>query len=252
MKNKELKVKAHIPYEVDFDYLHEKVHFSLTEKNRNPTDYQFWEIIQFFSKKKISQPVDASFSKTIYIKCDDVEYTINCENLIARQVLALTLNLQNEKKSFHNSWYLYDYDECTETPQFIHSFFLVDDHKIIDFARISTSWMDECDINILIESTPILSDNSSLPLWNNMKSNLKATTLWCYQKFYQETERGQILAIRKNLPNPDSFKTKTSFSAKSLPLDPSLNKAFLFSSINKKLKWIVVILIVILIKMIFF
>lgn len=237
MKTKELNFSKYTPYEVDFEYLEKNVEFFLEAPNENPEKLSFWKIMQLFSHKKILEPADASFLKSFCILCEGGEYNIECKNLIARQVLAVLLNQQNEGKPFECFWYLYDYDSCNETPQFIHSFFLAIDRKIqLNDVQISTSWMDECDQNILIES------DSSFSLWSNMEENHKATTLWYYQKFYRETEWGQIISIRENL--------NTVGSIKSTVPSTSINQALL-SSINRKLKFAVIILIGILFKMLF-
>lgn len=243
MSNKELNVRKHIPYEIDFEYLNTKVEFFLEIPNENQKKVSFWEIIEFFSDKPYSEEVDSSFGSCIYVECSDIEYKILCKNLIARQVLSIMLNLQNEKKSLYSNWYLYDYDSCNEMPQFIHSFFLADSGKIqLERASISTSWMDECDQNIFVEETLVTVPDSSMPLWDNMEEDQRAVAHWYYQKFYQETERGQILSIRENLSSVKSTD----------PVIPSTSMdQALLSSINRKLKFAVIVLIGILFKMLF-
>lgn len=232
-KNNELHFSKHTPYEVDFEYLETKVEFFLEAPNETPIKLSFWEIIKYFSEKKISEPVHGSFQTSFRIDYNDVIYRIRCENLIARQVLSVILNLQNEKKPIYSFWYLYDFNSCTESPQFIHSFFLANASKIqLDNVDISTSWMDKCDSKILIKS------DSSMPLWSNMEGDQKATTLWYYQKFYHETDKGQILSIRENLKSVESISCAS--------IDQKL-----LSAVNKKLKFVVIILILILLKMIF-
>lgn len=135
-------------------------------------------------------------------------------------------------------------------PQFIHSFFLAEDSKIqLDNVEISTSWMYECDQNILVEASIAETSSSSMPLWSNMEEDLKARALWYYQKFYQETETGQILAIRNDLKLLKSEKSSI-FLPWNTKIFPSCSKALLFS-INSKLKWAVIILGAILVKMFF-
>ena len=253
MKNKKLNVSKHVPYEVDFDYLEENVQFFLEVSNKEEIKTSFLKIIDFFSDKKISEPVDESFSD-VCVVCDDVTYKIRCKNLIARQVLAVILNLQNEKKPLWCLWCLYDYNSCNEMPQFIHSFFLAADSKIqLDNVQISTSWMNECDQNILVEASIAETPDSSMPLWSNMEEDLKARVLWYYQKFYQETENGQILAIRDNLKLLESEKFNIFLPSKifsSCSSYSSVDNALLFS-INSKLKWAVIILGAILLKIFF-
>ncbi len=212
--NKELKFKKYLQYYVDFEYLDEKVDFHITITEKEQEKKQFWDIIHFFKNKKILEPVDASFSKSIRIRCEDGEYSIESTNLIARQVLAVLLNLQSKEKSLYSSWYLYDYDSCNEMPQFIHSFFLAGDYKIIqEDVMISTSWMDDCDPNILVMS-PLVGcyNNSSTPLWSNMGANEDALTKWYYQKFYRENVKGQIIAIRENF-RPDGYSSSSTTEA---------------------------------------
>lgn len=74
-----------------------------------------------------------------------------------------------------------------------------------------------------------------------MEENLEASTHWYYQKFYQDTEKGQLLSIRENLKNKP---TTLAIS------DTTINQTLLFS-INQKLKWAVAIACAILLKMFF-
>lgn len=165
----------------------------------------------------------------------------------------MLLNLQSEEKSIYSTWYLYDYNICNEMPQFVHSFFVAgNDRILLDNARISTSWMDDCDPNILVESTFITVPNSSMPLWSNMEEDQKAITMWYYQKFYQESNRGQILSIRKNLINSTASSATSILSNETKPsLHSSSGKISLLSSINKKLTWGLAMMGLILIKVLF-
>lgn len=243
MRNKEIKFVKYARYNVDFEYLNQKVDFFLTIPNMEPKKEYFWAIIEFFKDKKIIKPADGSFLNSFSVICEDIEYTIECENLIARQILSILLNLQVQNKPLYSSWYRYDYNSCTETPQFIHSFFLAYDYKIIlEDAEISTSWMDECDPNILVETLPAGSSNSSMPLWSNIEADLKATALWYYKKFYKETTIGQILSIRE--------KTVSSSLPKLQSTDSTLpDEISLLSSIDTSLKWLVVAAVIIVVKM---
>ncbi len=240
MENQDLIFKKYVEYEVDFDYLEENVKFLIISSHKK-VNSSFWELMHFFADKKIIEPVYKTFSD-IWVKCEECEYTIECKNFIARQVLTTLLNLQKEKESIYTSWYLYDHDSCNEMPQFISSFFLADNNKIIlDHVAISTSWLDKCDPNILIESSLVKCLESSTPLWNNMEKDQKAIMLWYYQKFHKETRRGQILSIRETL---GSQKTKAYSS-----LSYQANQSSLLQSINKNLEWVVIILGIILVKM---
>lgn len=243
MKN-DLKFKKYIPYEVDFDYLDEKVDFLFSEADANPQKKSFWEIMSHFSENKILEVVDSSYSSGIKVHCERQNYLIECKNLVAREVLSVLLNLQMKNKPVETFWYLSDFDSCNEMPQFIHSFFLADAGNIIlDDVTISTSWMDDYDHNVLIESSLIKCHNSSLPLWSNMEQNQNALTYWYYQKFYQETTRGQLLAIRENLSPifPSSLLNKFLSSEQSISTSP----------IERRLQWIIMLLGAILIKMLF-
>ncbi|HAB98227.1 MAG TPA: hypothetical protein DCE71_00175 [Parachlamydiales bacterium] len=134
----------------------------------------------------------------------------------------------------------------------MHYFFLINDNKIMsDSVVISTSWMDECDTNILIEDKPFLLENSSLSLWGNEVTNMEAATFWYYQKFYQETTKGQTLAIRENIANATAS-TSTCLSIKTIPsLHSSFGQVKLLLSVNKKLAWLVAMMAVILVKILF-
>ena len=235
----DLKFKKYIPYEVDFDYIDEKVDFLFSESNSDPQKKGFGEIIRYFGENKVLKIVEPSYSSAMKVHCERHNYLIECENLVALQVLSVLLNLQMGNKPVWTFWYLSDFDSCNETPQFIHSFFLADtDNIILDDVTISTSWMNDYDPHVLIESSLITCDNSSRPLWSNMKKNQEARTYWYYQKFYQETKRGQLLAIRENL---------------SPTLRPcmSSNQSLCESTIEKKLQWIIILLGAILIKLVF-
>lgn len=252
MKNTELNFKKFVPYVVDFDYIDEKVDFYVTSPDTSEVKMGFSFIIQFFSDKTITEPIYASFQKSFFMSCDGSKYEIRCDNLIARRVLSEVLNLQNEKKPIHCIWYFYDLNSCNEQPQFMHHFFLVNDDKIVsDKVVISTSWMDKCDVNVLIEDEPFLLEDSSLPLWDNEEGDMKAATFWYYQKFYEETNRGQILAIKENIGGA-TIATSTCLSIKTMPsLHSSFGQVRLLSSINKKLIWLVGMIAVLLIKILF-
>lgn len=248
MKNKELNFEKYIPYEIDFQYLEENVEFFLDSPKGNLNKLSYQEIINFFSDKRISKTVKGSFFESFNIDCENLTYTIHCKNLIARQVLAVILNLNNEKRSIWCDWYLYDFNSCNEHPQFIHSFFLVDNGEIqLDNVSISTSWLDKCDPNILVTLANIPNSSKPLwisreniedtmPLWSNEEENTKATAIWYYQKFYRETMTGQILIIRENLK---LFHSQQNLISKLLnltltPCCSSISQAILFS-INRKL-----------------
>ena len=204
MKNKDLKFNKFTAYEIDFEYLEENVEFFLGALEETSKKLSFSEIIKFFSDKRISEPVDPSFCSTFNIHCENATYTMHCKNLVARQVLAVTLNLKNEKKTIWCDWYLYDFNRCNTTPQFMHYFFLVGDGEIqLDKVTISTCWGVDYDPNVLIK----FDDDSG---WSNGEENKKAITLWFYQKFYQETTWGKILTIRENLKLFDSEQDLTS------------------------------------------
>lgn len=231
MKNEDLKFNKFIAYGIDFEYVEENVEFFLDTLEENSKKLSFWEIIKFFSDKRISEPVHGSFFDSFNVNCENVTYTIHCKNLIARQVLAVTLNLKNENKTIWCDWYLYDFNSCNEEPQFIHYFFLAGDKEIqLDNVRISTCWGVDYDPNILVKS------EDYEPLWSNEEEDSKAITLWYYQKFYQETMRGKILTIRENLNLFDSEEGLISklLNLKMNPCCSSISQALLFS-INRKL-----------------
>lgn len=240
MEKEELKFEKYVPYEVDFDYINEKIDFLLTIPNEEPQKKSFWEIINFFNGKKIIERIKLSFFDTIRFESEDIEYFIKCKNLMAREILSISLNLQNEKKSLWCEWYFYDIDTCTEIPQAINYFFLANELKILEEkVTISTSIMNEYDPNILVESSLFLSPCGK-PLWSNMKANQRALAKWYFQKFYQETVTGQILFLRENssLPNP--------FTNYSNP-----NKSPILSSIKTYLKYLLIVGVLILLKMLF-
>ncbi len=252
--NKDLKFKKHIAYTLDFDYLDEKVEFLLSEPDAETLKKSFSEIILFFSDKKLLEPVNSSFLGATYVKCEDIKYTVECKNHIARRVLSILLNLQDKKKPMHADWYLYDFDSCNEFPQEIHRFFLASDGKIIlENAVISSSIMkNENDANILIDLNPVTVGDNSMPLWNNARSNEQALALWYYQKFYRESEKGQVLAIRESLSSSNSHTVLRHLLPNNLDLSSHLSsKQILLSRINKKLTWIVIALGVFLLKLFF-
>jgi hypothetical protein len=240
MKHKCLNIKKHVSYEVDFEYLNDQVDFFLTTPNAENKKEQFFNIIDFFKDKKFVEPSGASFMKSFRVKCDNFQYTIECSNLVARQILSVLLNLQDKGESIYHSWYLYDYDRCNETPQFMHYFFIASNHKIIlETVSISSSWMDECDPNILINCL-----DSFVPLWSNMEADLKAETSWYYHKFYQETIIGQLQSLKRK------------FKSKKMPIpitnrSSSLDQISLLHSIDKCLKWLIFITAIILLKILF-
>lgn len=243
MKNKDLNIKERIPYEIDFEYLNMQVDFFLTTPSAENKKEQFYSIIEFFKDKKFVEPSYASFMRSFRVKCENFQYTVECNNLIARQILSVLLNLQDKGEALYHSWYLYDYDRCNEMPQFEHSFFIAGDHKIIlENVNISSSWMDECDPNVLIESSVANCPDSSVPLWSNMEANLKAETIWYYQKFYQETIIGQLSFLKKK---PKSKKMSIPIVDQSSPHD----QITALASIDKSLKWLVCIAALILLKM---
>ena len=198
MKNKDLKFNKFVPYAINFEYLEEKVQFFLGTSEENSKKISFSELIKFFSEKRISEPLDISFCSPFNVDCENATYTIHCENLIARQILGVILNLKNENKTIWCDWYLYDFNKCNKHPQFLHYFFLVGDGEIqLDKVTISTCWGVDYDPNVLI----LLEDDH---IWSNEEENKKAITLWFYKKFYQETKWGKILSIRENLKLFDS------------------------------------------------
>ena len=220
--------KKFCPYEVDFDHLNEKVDFFITTASHDPKKEGFWDLIKLFKDKKIIKPIQAGFYRQFSVDCEDGKYEIQCDDIIGRQILSILLMLLSENKSIECFWYFYDHNVCNEMPQFIDSFFLVDGTKIIsECVRISTSW-EKNDTNILVESSTVKCHNSSTPLWRNMEADQRASTLWCYQNFYQETITGQILAIREQ-PNvlPISMTRATP------------HQISLLSSIDKSLKWLI-------------
>lgn len=245
MKNKDLNFKAYIPYEVDFEYLNAKVDFFLTTPDAENKQEQFFNIVKFFKDKKFLEPSSsyALFTESVRVKCENFHYTIDCNNLVVRQILSILLNLQDKGESIYHSWYLYDFDSCNEMPQFIHSFFIAGTHRIVlETVRISSSWMDKCDPNVLIESSVVNCQNSSIPLWSNMEADLKAKTTWYYQKFYQETIIGQLQALKRKPTSKKKFIPITDQSS-------SLDQISLLCSIDKSLKWLICIAILILLKM---
>ncbi|WP_059358574.1 hypothetical protein [Parachlamydia acanthamoebae] len=245
MNNKDLNFKERIPYEVDFQYLNTQVDFFLTTPDAENRKEQFYNIIEFFKDKKFVDPSDASFMRSFRVKCENFQYTVECNNLIARQILSVLLNLQDKGEAIYHSWYLYDYDRCNEMPQFIHSFFIAGSHRIVlENVRISSSWMDECDSNVLIESSVANCPDSSLPLWSNMEADLKAETTWYYQKFYQETIFGQLQSLKKK---PKSKKMLIPIANQ----HPSDDHASLLCSIDKSLKWLICITVILLLKIFF-
>ena len=115
--------------------------------------------------------------------------------------------------------------------------------------------MNNCDANILVERSLVTFENSSMPLWSNMEKDQEATIFWYYQKFHQETNRGQILAIRENWNLKKDTASASISDYISNATDPSLCSSLgqisLLSSINKKLAWAMVMMGAILVKMIF-
>lgn len=245
MNNKNLNFKERTRYEVDFGYLNTQVDFFLSTPDAENRKEQFYNIIEFFKGKKFAEPSDASFMKSFRVKCENFEYTVECNNLIARQILSVLLNLQDKGEAIYHSWYLYEYDRCNEMPQFIHSFFIAGSHRIVlENVEISSSWMDECDPNVLIESSVANCPDSSVPLWSNWEADLKAETTWYYQKFYQETILGQLAALKKR---PKSKKTSTPTTDQT----SSVDQIPLLYSIDKNLKWLICIAGLILLKLLF-
>lgn len=231
----ELQFKKCVPYEVDFRYLNEKVDFSLTVPNREPQKKSFWNLIQFFEDKAFIEPTRARSSDWISVECENAEYRIQCTNLIARHVLAILLNLQNDNKSIENYWYLYEIDDCFDVPMSRNSFFLAHDYKILlEDVGIATCCWEECDPNILVDR-----DLDSSTSWNAYQV---ALTKWYYQKFYQDTLKGQVLLIKENPSISFPFhKNARCFS--------KINSSL--SSIDKKLKWLIIGAVLIVVKFIF-
>lgn len=188
-------------YDIDYEYINKNISIKIEPCPVGVKCSNFWRIIEFFESVAITEKVFHSYRDEIHVKCTDQEYIITCEEVVTRGIIATLIELARKKQPTNCSWYFYDADACMEHPQFIYSFFLMENNQIVsDKVTISYSWMDKLDPNVLVKYEDI-------GLWSNGKEDLQAQIQSSYKKFLEETNPGRLLSIRKNLRSQSSVES---------------------------------------------
>lgn len=98
---------------------------------------------------------------------------------------------------FFAEWFFYDDDSFRESPHELYMFFVVYIDKIVR-ERVSFS---DCSGSGFDPSVFQADDSSSRrPQWLNGEAMREARTRFWYQKFYSETQTGQIMFLRQDKP----------------------------------------------------
>lgn len=152
----------------------------------------FSDLINLLMKKEIGEV--SNFINTTVI-LNGVEHVIECKGL-SETLLPVMLELISKKCSLNCNWFYYDSDRVKDDFHESFTFFLVDQKKIVleqaSVSHSATSWLN---------SDFLIYDNEHI--WDGHAELEKASSMWWYQKFYSDTEVGQIMKIRDTMTVTD-------------------------------------------------
>jgi hypothetical protein len=118
-----------------------------------------------------------------------------------RALLELLLELRQDGiNAFAATWFWYDTSSCMDEPHDAYDFFIVYDNKIVR-ERVSFSKFYESGFDPSIFTAA----DGSEPTWSDEKEWEEARVRFWYRKFYQETERGQLMVLRPDEPKLHHF-----------------------------------------------
>ncbi len=187
--------QKYIPYQLNWEIFgKEECKFGPKVKGEkaNLQTMTFSDLIGMLMKKEIGE-VSRFLDTTVVV--DGVEHLIECKG-VAQCILPILLELISKKCSLSCTWFYYDSDHVKDDFHENFTFFLVSKNKIVlesaSVSHTATSWLN-----------PEFLSYDGDHVWSGHADMEKASSIWWYQKFYSDTEIGQIIKIRDTIDATD-------------------------------------------------
>ena len=142
----------------------------------------------------------------------------NCE------LLKTLLDLRSEGADpFRTTWYWYDRGTSLNGARHVHSFFVVQDGRIVrdrvTFVESASNGFD----------STVFDEREVRAVWSTDDPTDEAWTRFWYRKFYRETQAGQLMTLRPDAPTlhhyPEGHQIRLAYAAGGLHTDGSAVEA---------------------------
>ncbi len=180
--------KRYEEYHLNSEYLEKQpIKFGSEDTDTDELEpIKFSEVDAWLRKQSIT---DVSVFLNMSITTESGEYQVVADSNILRIIEANVKLIKLGENIRNTTWYFVDVDSHLEEPRFSYSFFVTVGKKIVlEEVSLFYGYDHKYEGNLFLEP-------DQHPIWSNEPEFRLAFAIWMNQKFFRETDRGQIQAI---------------------------------------------------------
>ena len=182
-----------IPYRLNWKFLDKqpiRIRKIGTDDNAG-ANKKFSEVVSWLSELRVKHTFTLTRLSIDTESGEEIE--IEAEGNVLRILETHIKMVQAGEHLYDAVWYFYDSDHACDGPNFAYSFFIASGKKIVvEFTSLFFGSNDEYDPELFEQENH---DEG----WAGAMERERAFSIWLYQKFFRDTDTGQIQAIADKL-----------------------------------------------------
>lgn len=235
------QIRKEVPYYLNYNHPYfQEVHFAENQLIGYSGPWDKLPLTKFIDKV---MGEEVKLTDGLYIYTSKASYKLRNHNVY--EVVNFYLQLRKLNRPYeHFTWYLFDTRHGPYPDLGPYYCFFVAGRNQIEFEKIDLELKEDIDFDIL--KSPDYEKKS----YNHDKVSDKVVARYWYKRFYKETQTGQIEVIREEIENePLEKESQAPDMESSQKIFSDLTKVF--SSVNSKLSFIALLLIILAVLQLF-